>query len=409
MDPHTVSTTEAARLSEHASALARIAARSVHPDGGFGWLDARNEVVVDRPVETWITCRMTHVLALEVMRGAEDLRPVLDVGHGALTGPLRDHERGGWFSAVAGPDDEPADKFAYSHAFVLLAAASLTAAGHPGGRALLDEALAVFDEHFWDERDGMVAERYDAAWEQLEPYRGLNANMHTAEALLAVGDVLDDPAYHQRALRIVERVVHGVARENDWRLPEHFDPLWNPLWEYNIDNKADQFRPYGVTIGHLLEWSRVALDLRTALGDAAPDWLLTDGRALLDAGLERGWEVDGAPGFVYTTDYDDRPVVRERLHWVVAEAIAAVATHLDVSGDEALRGWYDRLWAYVDEHVVDHELGGWFHELSPDNGPSEQVLWGKPDVYHPYQAALAPLLPGRVSFAGAVHRAPRVG
>jgi mannose/cellobiose epimerase-like protein (N-acyl-D-glucosamine 2-epimerase family) len=365
-------------------------------------------VVVERPVETWITCRMTHTAALEVLRGgaaAQACRPLLDVGYAALTGRLRDAEHGGWLPAVGGTSPQPTEKVAYAHAFVVLAGASLTAAGHPGGRDLLDEALEVFDAHFWDESAGMAREQFDRAWTRCEDYRGVNANMHTVEAMLAAGEVLGDSRFTDRALRIIRRVVGGFATANSWRLPEHFDADWNVRWDYNRDRPADQFRPYGVTIGHVLEWSRLALNTRHTLGDRAgePEWdfLVTDAAAMFEAGVSRGWGVDGADGLVYTTDFADRPIVRERLHWVVCEGIAAAWALFEDTDRAEFHDWYDRLWAYAERHLLDDEHGGWIHELAPDNTPGSSIWWGKPDLYHAYQCALVPLLPGMVSFAGA--------
>ncbi len=403
---------EAIRLDRHARGLADLVANARHPEGGFGWLGPDNRVVVRRPVETWITCRMTHVAAVETIRRGNDaaaLRPLLDVGHDALTGRLRDGIHGGWLPAVGGTETPPTDKVAYAHAFVILAAASLTAAEHPGGPALLAEALEVFDRWFWDEDEGMAREQYDRAWSRCEDYRGVNANMHTVEAMLAAGQVLGEERYLERASRIVDRVVHGFARESDGRLPEHFDGTWSVLPDYNHDRPADQFRPYGVTIGHVLEWSRLALNTRAARANGATidgsDPLVVDAAALFRAGVSRGWGVDGADGFVYTTDFQDRPIVRERLHWVVCEGIGAAWTLHEVTGDPEALTWYGRLWDYAQRHLIDVEHGGWRHELSPTNEPSELIWWGKPDLYHAYQCALVPLLPGLVSFAGTVRKA----
>jgi mannose/cellobiose epimerase-like protein (N-acyl-D-glucosamine 2-epimerase family) len=389
-------------LSAQARQLAELAARSAHPDGGFGWLSADNTVDLARPVETWITCRMTHVLALETMRGAEHLRPMLDVGAEALEGRLRDAVHGGWFPAVGGGAPQPTDKLAYAHAFVVLAAASLTAAEHPRGPDLLAQALAVFDTWFWDEQAGMAREQYDATWSTCEDYRGVNANMHTVEAMLAAGEVLGSREHVDRAARIMRRVVHQIARGHDWRLPEHFDRDWTELPDYNRDRPADPFRPYGVTIGHVLEWGRLAVNVRAAVGEGADEWLLTDAQALFQAAVSRGWAVDGADGFVYTTDFQDRPVVAHRLHWVVCEGIAAAWALYDATGDAAYRAWHERLWRYAQAHLLDEKHGGWRHELDPANNPSETVWSGKPDVYHAYQCALVPLLPGMASFAGAI-------
>lgn len=384
----------------------RFAEASRLPDGGFGWLDDHGRVEGGRPVLTWIGARMTHVFALGHLLGLPGHDRLVEHGVTALDGLLHDREHGGWYAAVRPTD---AAKQAYEHAFVVLAASSAAVAGAPGGRPLLAAALSTVERHFWSEDDGLMVEAWNRDWSTLDPYRGVNANMHTVEAFLAAADAADaaggaagGPVWRQRALRITERVVHGFARDAGWMLPEHFDPSWSPLPDYNRDRPADQFRPYGVTIGHLLEWSRLALDVRAALGDDAPDWLLPDARALFDTALRRGWAADGADGFVYTVDPDGRPVVRQRMHWVVAEALAAAATFFRVTGEARYDEIYARTWAYAQEYLIDRERGSWRHELDEHNRPAATVWPGKPDAYHIVQAMLVPRLPAAPTLATAL-------
>ena len=196
----------------------------------------------------------------------------------------------------------------------------------------------------------MAVEQWDRTFTTLDGYRGVNANMHTVEAYLAAADVTGDRIWLDRALRIVERVVHGWAAGNSWRIPEHFDADWEPDLEYNVDTPAHPFRPYGATIGHWLEWARLTLHARaaiTARGDVAPAWMLEDAIALFDAAVREGWDVDGAPGFVYTVDWSGAPVVRERMHWVAAEGVAAAAALHAATGEAAVRR---RLHAVVGVH-----------------------------------------------------------
>ena len=205
---------------------------------------------------------------------------------------------------------------------------------------------------FWDDEHGMVVEEWDEGFTTLDPYRGVNANMHAVEALLAAADVTGDRSLLDRALRITTRVVHDLAPAHAWRIPEHFDEAWQPLLDYNHDAPADPFRPYGATIGHWLEWSRLSLDLAAALelaGAEPPAWLAEHARALFDAAVAEGWAVDGADGFVYTVDWSGRPVVRERMHWVAAEATATAAALLAATGDPSYDVWYRRWW----DHVAD--------------------------------------------------------
>jgi mannose/cellobiose epimerase-like protein (N-acyl-D-glucosamine 2-epimerase family) len=377
----------------------RFAAASRLPDGGFGWLDDDGRPDPQRPVLTWIGARMTHVFALGQLLGIPGHDRLLEHGVSALDGLLRDREHGGWYAAVRPTN---AAKQAYEHAFVVLAASSAAVAGAPGGGPLLTDALSVVERHFWREDDGLMVEEWDRDWSTLDTYRGVNANMHTVEAFLAAADATGDELWRRRALRITERVVHGFARDAGWMLPEHFDPSWSPLPDYNRDRPADQFRPYGVTIGHLLEWSRLALDVRAALGAGAPDWLLPDARALFGTALERGWAADGADGFVYTVDPAGRPVVRQRMHWVVAEALAAAATFHRVTGEPGYDEVYARTWAYAERYLIDRERGSWHHELDEHNRPAATVWPGKPDAYHVVQALLVPRLPAAPTLASAL-------
>jgi sulfoquinovose isomerase len=391
-------------LEAEGDRLLEFGRSAAHPDGGFAWLSDDGTPQLDRPVELWITCRMTHVYSLGHLLGRPGSATLADHGVAALQGRFRDAAHGGWYAQVAADGPTVTGKTAYEHAFVVLAAASATAAGRPGGRALLDDALEVLLEPFWDDQHGMVVEEWDEGFTRLDGYRGVNANMHSVEALLSAADVLDDASLRARAERIVTRVVHDLARRNSWRIPEHFDADWTPRPEYNVDEPAHPFRPYGATIGHWLEWARLALHLRAGLGASAPGWLLEDARELFDAATREGWAVDGADGFVYTVDWSGQPVVRERMHWVAAEATATAAALFAATGERSYVEWYETWWNYVADHLLDREHGSWRHELTPTNQPSSITWAGKPDTYHAFQATLLPRLPLAPTLASALAR-----
>ncbi|MDM4718699.1 AGE family epimerase/isomerase [Micromonospora sp. WMMA1363] len=387
-------------LTGQGDALLRAARASIRPEGGFWWLTDSGEPDPREPLHTWIACRMTHVFALAQLRQVPGTADAVDHGVATLRGSLRDERHGGWFGAVDLRGEPVTDrKSAYEHAFVLLAASSATRAGRPGAEHLLDEVLNVVNDRFWDETVGRTRESWNRDWSESEPYRGANSSMHMVEAFLAAGDVTGDRRWAQRALTICAHLVHDVAARHDWRLPEHFTSAWEPRLDYNLDRPADPFRPYGSTVGHWLEWSRLLLHLETAL-TAPPHWLLDDARALFAAAVARGWAADGADGFVYTLDWADRPVVRSRMHWVLAEAIGAAATLWRRTGDEFYEHWYHVFWDYAVRHLIDKATGHWRHELDEANRPSSMVWHGRPDFYHAYQAVLLSQSPIAPSLAG---------
>jgi sulfoquinovose isomerase len=385
--------------------LLEFARASREPLGGFGWLGEDGTLDRKRDSELWITCRMTHVFALSHLLGRPGDAALVDHGLAALDGRFRDDRHGGWFATVGARGPIGDAKEAYGHAFVILAAASATAAGRPGAHELLEEALAVSEEHFWDEDAGMVRESLTRDWSIEEQYRGLNANMHTVEAYLAAADALGNARWLRRALRIIDRAVGGFARDNGWRLPEHFTADWKPIPDYNGDVPNHPFRPFGTTVGHSFEWARLTVQATASMeqgGMAAPDWMIPAARSLYGTAVRDGWEADGAPGFVYTLDSGGAPVVRERMHWVAAEAIGAAAVLYRRTRAEEYAQHYQRWWEYVGEYHLDRDGGSWWHELGPDNSPSHTVWSGKPDVYHAIQATLLPRLPASPALAASL-------
>ena len=359
---------------------------------GAGWLDDDGVIDPARAVFTWITGRTAHVYALGHLLGVPGTGPVATRAIAALRTSLHDDEFGGWYASLA-PDGTPdTTKSAYAHAFVVLAASTSVVAKINGARELLDDALAVLDERFWEPGVGLSTDEWDRTWTTLDPYRGVNANMHTVEAMLAAGDATGEVRWYERAASIADHVV-AWASANDWRIPEHFDAAWVPQLELNADKPDDPFKPYGATIGHGLEWARLLLQVDASLPGRSPGTLVPAARALYDAAVRDGWAVDGAPGFVYTTDWTGSPVVRNRMHWVVAEAIGAAAALHQSTGEARYADDYARWWDYAGDVVIDRERGSWHHELDASNTPSADVWPGKPDLYHAFQSTLLPLLP----------------
>lgn len=388
-------------LGAEACRLARFA-RAARLEEGFGPLDERGQLASDQ-AQTLITTRMTHSFALAHLSGLPGYGELIDHGIVALEGCLQDHAHGGWYALADGAQDT--GKAAYLHAFVALAASSAVVARRPGAEALLAKAIDVIERRFWCEAQGAMRESFDQAWAAEEAYRGANSNMHSVEAFLALADVTGDAVWLQRALRISERVIHAHAAGNGHRVIEHFDPQWQPALHYNQSRPADPFRPYGSTPGHAFEWARLLLHLEAALERRslpAPGWLLAHARSLFATACRTAWQVDGAPGLVYTLDWSDQPLVRQRMHWVHAEASSAAAALLRRTAEPGYEQWYRVFWDFTERYLIDREHGSWHHELDASNRPSAEVWGGKPDLYHALQAVLLPRLPLSLSLASAV-------
>jgi mannose/cellobiose epimerase-like protein (N-acyl-D-glucosamine 2-epimerase family) len=332
---------------------------------------------------------MVHCLSLGHLLGRSGDAALVDEGLRALREDYADERFGGWFADADLVGD--GRKEAYGHAFVVLAAASATVAGRPGARDLLEEALDVVVGPFWDPSAQMPVDTLDRAFAEPEPYRGANAAMHLVEAFLAAADATGDPAWRSRALGVAAVLV-GKAEAHDWRMPEHYDAAWEELPDHHRDEPRHPFRPFGVTPGHALEWARLLVTLEASLGVEAPGWLHPSAVALASRAVRDGWD-RAIGGFVYTTSFTGEPVVAERFHWVVCEAIGACWA-LASTGDPVWARRYAQYWDFVQRHLLDpHQPGLWRHELDAANRPVARTWTDRPDVYHALQACLLPSLP----------------
>ena len=179
-------------LKEIREDLLNFGHRFPSPGGSSYYLGDDGTPWKDRNRETWITSRMTHVYSIGTFWGHEGSEELADAGLKGLRGELRDRENGGWYAGLT-PEGAPLpNKQCYAHAFVILASSSAFLAGREGAKELLEEALKLYDLRFWNEEEGLACDTWNTEFTVLDDYRGVNANMHTVEAFLAVADALEE-------------------------------------------------------------------------------------------------------------------------------------------------------------------------------------------------------------------------
>lgn len=357
--------------------------------GGFIDLDRFGLPLHQRP-NTLNTARFTYCYSLAAIRGYAGSVELAEWGVKSLNNELYDHEYGGWLSSL--PDESPHDrKKSYLHVFVLLAANCARQANIKGADTLFETALTIFNRYFWSEEQQCVLESYAPDWSDLEVYRGANCNMHALELFMQLAVTTQDNIWLTRSLEIVKRVIHEHAKNHDYNVVEHFDENWNPNYKFNEKNILDDFRPYGVTPGHGFEWCHLILNLEQGLKDAkleAPRWLIEDAKQLFDTAWKYGWKDDPHTGIIYTYDWENKPVVQERLHWVQAEAAVAAAGLMKRLDDEKYEVYYRKIIGYIHHHLVDERHGSWFQGLDRKNNISNLIWDGKPDLYHAFLMTL---------------------
>ena len=404
-DKYKINTEENRRwLSELQEELLTFGEHFPSASGASYYLGDDGTPWTERPRETWITCRMAHSYCLGAFLGHEGSEKLVDQALHGIRTELHDDVNGGWYPGVRADGTYLADKQCYAHAFVILAASSSVLAGREGSLELLREAQETFMKRFWDEERGLTYDTWNTEFTVCEPYRGINANMHTVESFLAAADATGELIWRERAGRVIAHVLEW-AEDNDWRIPEHYSEDWVPQPEYNADKKDDPFKPYGATPGHGIEWSRLITQWTLATFRDDPEQAkpyIEKAEKLYRRAIEDGWCADGEPGIVYTTDWEGKPVVHDRMHWTLAEAINTSAVLYRVTGKEEYSRDYEMYMEYLDKTVHDPVNGSWYHQLDEKNQLKETVWPGKSDLYHALQSTLIPKYDPAVSIAAAV-------
>lgn len=371
-------------------------ARSLDPAGGFHAQDDDGHPIPGAARELHATTRMVHAFALGHLAGLPGAARMVDHGMAALWHHHRDPDLGGYLWSFAPGGTVASDvKLAYGHAFVLLAGASALQAGHPDAGRLLDDVCEVIETRFWDHAHGRMREEFARGWAPISTYRGMNANMHMAEALLAAAEATGNRIFAERARGIFDFFVGEIGTANGWRLPEHYTEDWrvDPGYEGN-----PMFRPAGTTPGHAFELSRLLLqfwDLGGQRDSLLKDWAIR----LYDRALADGLDASRG-GIIYTVDLRGQPLRRSRYWWPVTEAIGAAAAMIKAGEDR--HADYLRFWQAADRLFIDKAQGGWFPEIGDDNRPDARQFTGKPDIYHSIQSSLFPLLPQLSGLAAAL-------
>jgi mannose/cellobiose epimerase-like protein (N-acyl-D-glucosamine 2-epimerase family) len=335
--------------------------------GHVAQVDAETGRVYDpAPRHHVATCRFVSNLALgSILDGPDWCSAAAEHGLAFLES-AHAQDDGGYAWLLDGRSVVEDRRSPYGHAFVLLAharaAAELGVGDDDSGRAVDPEPAGVarlLDDRF-GVPNGLLGPVQGPDWEPRESYRGQNPNMHACEAFLAAYEATSEERYLDRATTIARRLTVELA-DDEGRIWEHYTADWEPDHDYNREDPAHQFRPWGFQPGHHAEWAKLLCGLVRHRNDS---WLATRARELFERTLD-GWdEEDG--GFYYTLDFDGDPVVDDTYGWPVAEAIGAAAALAERTCDERYREWYGSLRRYADEHLV-APGGNWYERLTADN------------------------------------------
>ena len=225
------------------------------------------------------------------------------------------------------------------------------------------------EKHFWSKEYELYSDEISADWSNVSKYRGQNANMHSCEALISAFEATNEQKYLDRAHLIANNICNKQASLADELIWEHYDSNWQIDWTYNKDRPDDLFRPWGFQVGHLTEWAKLLVILERHIDE---EWLIPRAVKLFDDAIEMGWD-EKSGGLVYGFAPNGDVCDSDKYFWVQAESLAAAALLAQRMNDEYYWKWYDQIWAYSWNHMIDHKYGAWYRILDSNNNKYDDL------------------------------------
>ena len=275
-----------------------------HPQGGAAWLDDDGRAR-PRPAGVHLDHRPddARLLPRPPARPAGRRRPRRR-GLSGLLGRLREPGTAAG-SPPSMPREAPDEKACYTHAFVVLAACSARLAALPGADDLLEEALASGRRGSSTPAPGCSSTPGTAGSHRLDPYRG--REQQHARGRGAAGR----RRRHRRrraagaGAGIVRRVVHWTSRgPSTGGSRSTSTPTGGPSWSTTRTGRTTRSSRTAQPSGTGSSGRGCCCTSEAARGRRRAGLAGSASIGLFDRAAADGWAVDGADGFVYTTDWD---------------------------------------------------------------------------------------------------------
>lgn len=275
----------------------------------------------------------------------------------------------GWLLNVTDGTVETLDdnNHCYGYAFVMLAYSWAIRVGHPKAADYLEETWLTMEKVFWDADNALYKDEFDCSLTKDSGYRGQNANMHTCEALIAAFNATKDQKFLNRALLVADSIVNTQASLTDGLIWEHFNTDWSVDLEYNKQDPKNLFRPWGFQPGHQTEWSKLLLMLYQI---TQKEWLLDRAQNLFDRAFTIAWDTKNK-GISYGFDLQHKVCDGDKYFWVQAESFAAAAYLYVITKNPKYLNYYNMIWQYSWNHMIDHQYGAWYRILTNENNKIE--------------------------------------
>lgn len=257
-------------------------------------------------------------------------------------------------------------KQTYAEAFAVYALSEYHRA--TGSAAALDTAKQIYglmERHCYDPVNKGYFEARGRQWQALEDMRlsdkdlnspkSMNTHLHVLEAYTNLLRLWPDDGLKARHKELIQVTLDHIVDGETGHFKLFFDERWNSLSSH-------------VSFGHDIEGSWLLKEAADVLGDAALLTRVKEVASLMaHVAADEGLDQDGS--LFYEADGDGRLIDAKKHWWAQAEAVVGFYNAYEMTGDTRFRTASQRVWNYIEDHVVDRVHGEWHAKLSRDGIP----------------------------------------
>ena len=275
-------------------------------------------------------------------------------------------------------------KSTYGNAFAIYGLAAYYKAA--GDKEALDLAKKTFhwlEEHAHDSIYGGYFDvlKHDGSWmldveEDTARYENFirkdwkdqNSSIHLMEAFTTLYEVWPDSLLRERLEEMLVLIRDTITTDKGY-LTLHLERDWSPV---SFRDSTESYRTQNfyldhVSFGHDVETAFLMLEASHVLGLENDSITLKKAKKMVDHALDNGWD-DRLGGFFdggYYHKGSEKCAIRSsaKVWWAQAEGLNALLLMARLFPME--ERYYTRFrqqWKYINQYMIDHKNGGWYHE-----------------------------------------------
>jgi mannobiose 2-epimerase len=255
-------------------------------------------------------------------------------------------------------------KQAYAQGFAIYGLSEYyRASGNEKSLQLAQELFWTVEKNYCDKKYGGYIEALNEDWSLLEDMR------------LSPKDA-NEPKSMNTHLHIIEPYTNLYRSWKNPILAESIRKLIRIFLDKIIDNKTAHFNLFFgmdwavkssiVSYGHDIEGSWLLAEAAEVLGDEA---LIEEANAMalrmVDVTRKEGSDDDGSIFY----EKEDNHLDTDKHWWPQAEAMVGYTDAWAKTGDKNYLKLAEKMWDFIDLHIVDHGLGEWFWRVDKEGQP----------------------------------------